>query len=802
MRCGHKLNCFLAIFLLIFSAVGTVGCAGSGTSAGGGSGNLTVHSYPLSTVLPPGFPIAASALSIQTSIETSALGGNGSGSVKIFDQGPQMAKIVKADGTPVLLGWAGPSGNQMNAHTTAEVMLYFDLYAYLLPSIGRVEIVSQLKTKPEVQQVADAITTALATDSDALVNGNALIRAARAAATSSLQPRFAIHPHSVTVNPTDSKSGISVKIDGLNAVILRNDFRRRAYAYVDRVSYVPEGSQTNEAIDSPAAVKEMDISPTTGVTSLFGTFADIIAGNMAYTGVDSDSISLPPLPNAKITNYRVRVVGPGAGEGDLAKLTTEQNAKRKIVTAKAFLIDFAIPLIANSILPLKGDSIDSFLNMGHASDILEDTVTTVFATAPNAFDKVLDGHLKEALVDIFNNLASGGSLRAVVFECLFKLMENMGSNVTYQTLAEFTKRGEWMLKALDVVESALTLADSTIQVAQFTMSDRADEWNLAISKSKVQLTPVMGDIKSDEQIKFTANVPAATGPGNLPIEYEWKVLNHKGGMSDGSHSGESFTTNTNNVTYIPYAGVTAQGDVEDTIQVTAKEIDGQNRNPIGTETSKIKIRKNVPHLYPLRVSLHKDESQTFTASLDEVPTGTVRYRWKTTGKFGRFAQAATEYESSSPTAQYIATTSANGEDTVSVKVLSVGGNGTTEHGTARSQAKIEEKKTIVIGHFDTQVNPKPDDRVNVNAIFTWPKVEGAKGYSVHCYGFNDTAYYGKDAYFGPFGVPPNPGEVEDHGSFYLHGLAGITGPSSIEADAVAYYRARFAGMIVEVTVTY
>ena len=800
MRCNTKINCSLVIFLLILSSLGCGG-GGVGNGGAGGGGNFSAHSYPLTTVLPPGVPLTPSTLSVETGLETSPLGGNGAGNVKIFDQGPQLAKIVKADGTPVLLGWAGPSGNQLNAHTTAEVMLYFDLHAFLLPDIARAEVVSQLRTRPEVQPLASAIAAALVTDTDALVNNNASILAARASAAASLQTQFRGKPNSVTVNPTDARSGITVNIDGLNSVVLHNDYRRRAFAFVDRVSFVPDGSPDGTTpTPSPASVKQFNISPTTGATSLFGTLADILGGNMAYQGVDSASIALPPMDGAKTTNYRVMVVGAGAHDGDSPKLKAEELSKQHSVMAKAFVIDFAVPLITNTIMPLKGSSLDDMFSQNNASTIVEDFVSSILAIAPNTFDLVYAGDLNGALTYVYNQIATSGTLRLLFMQMVFNLLQNYSKNTTYQDLQSFTKAGTKMLNVIGAVNAALTIADSAIQGVQWNQSDRADEWILAISKSKVQLTPAIGDIKQDENIKFTATVPVAGS--TLPLEYEWTVLNHNGKISDGIHNGETFVTSKNVVTFTPNSGVATGGDVNDVLQVTAKQIDNQNRIPIGTETSKIKIRKNSPHLYPQRVSLHKDESQTFNASLDTTPVGAAHYHWKTTGKFGRFSNSATEFDSDSPSARYIATTSAQGEDTIAVTVTSNNVGQTTEFGTARSQVKIEEKKSIVIGHFDTQVIPKPDDRVNVNAIFTWPKVEGAKGYSVHCYGFNDPAYYGRDAYFGPFGVPPNPGEVQDLGSTYLHGLAGQTGPSSIEADAVAYYRARFAGMIVEVTVTY
>ncbi len=72
-------------------------------------------------------------------------------------------------------------------------------------------------------------------------------------------------------NPLVPKAELAYEQPGFNDIIIRNDFRRRAIAYIDRVSPASE-------------IKKLEISATKGATSFFGAVNDIIAG-VAQQGI-------------------------------------------------------------------------------------------------------------------------------------------------------------------------------------------------------------------------------------------------------------------------------------------------------------------------------------------------------------------------------------------------------------------------------------------------------------------------------------------------------------------------------------
>jgi hypothetical protein len=91
-----------------------------------------------------------------------------------------------------------------------------------------------------------------------------------------------------------------------------------------------------------------------------------------------------------------------------------------------------------------------------------------------------------------------------------------------------------------------------------------------------------------------------------------------------------------------------------------------------------------------------------------------------------------------------------------------------------------------------------------------PKVKDAIRYDVHCYGFNDTAYYGQHRWYSI--SPSSATEVNGEYEVGWFGSAGF-GPcgnslpsdwvSNAQEDADGYTNSwRIAGLIVEITVIY
>jgi len=700
-------------------------------------------------------------------------------------------------------------------------MLFFGMNAPLLTGSQQEQVLALLKQLPAVQTLADAIGAALASDSMAVANRNAAVHAALTAARAEIvqQPtmKSKMNAARVLVDPSNARSGITVSQLGLNSINIRNDYRRRAYYFVEAVSYVPEDG--GEPVPVSLDRSEGKISPTIGATSLFGTISDMFFGDTwAYAGVDSGEIEVPIQPqSAQSTTYKITVVGPGAHAGDGANrtsapyadgvpsgLTGIQDTKKRRIVIEAAIVDFFIPMLVDLFIPIKGEKIDIFANLDHASDLVTGLISAVGNAAPLAVEKIQSGDLQGGLVDLWSNLVADGSARVVIFEAVFQFFDGLDLIVEeFDNIENFKKYAEKFLKVADLADSAFVLLDSCVQFAQWTQSSRAESWKITSTRSKVRLSPELADIDRLQTQVFTAIVPDATDSDAI-IVYHWKNSALHGGIRDNQHSTAEFDSSENVVTYFP--SIPASPGV-DTITVEAFEVRGQNRVSLGTATAKVEVRSLVPKIAPDRTSLVHNESQTFTAKVDSTLAngGALTYKWFGTNKHGHLTGPAPNLETSINTATYKATGTPPGEDTVAVEVFSTKDGVKTSLGIARAQVKIEERKTIIMGSFNVEVQfAQPGFGTGtpgysfVTAYAKVPKVEGATSYSCRIYNFYDGAYWGHGTTFSDSTIR----NAEDRGSEYWIGLTGGVSRDENVAESVAGAAARFVGIIVEVTVTY
>jgi hypothetical protein len=202
--------------------------------------------------------------------------------------------------------------------------------------------------------------------------------------------------------------------------------------------------------------------------------------------------------------------------------------------------------------------------------------------------------------------------------------------------------------------------------------------------------------------------------------------------------------------------------------------------------------------------VYPGDSQTFNAQLDMtgIDPRAVTFRWSTPGSYGTLKNGNTSFETTSSSMDYVAKADVEGHDTIRVEALVTKDGKNTSLGAATSTVLVEKRKTVMMGAFSVEVVDTGNGRYAMYPCVIVPKVEGASRYSVYCYGFNDWAYYGTSlSLVSPFG-----GSTMDRGSAYYVPVAGFFagyGPNGeVDEGTLNYYKRRFKGMQVEITVTY
>ncbi len=216
-------------------------------------------------------------------------------------------------------------------------------------------------------------------------------------------------------------------------------------------------------------------------------------------------------------------------------------------------------------------------------------------------------------------------------------------------------------------------------------------------------------------------------------------------------------------------------------------------------------------------------SVVFDVLVDEpLDGGTYLYRWSTTGEYGTisdYLQEGLGFDSASDEVFYLANEPAaittELHDEVSVEVYLDDGSGAIAPGAepvtvATATVVGKERRDLIPGRFEIVQDSYPSGdttRYCMAAYVVFERQPGATRYAVDAFGFYDPYYY--HGHFGttvferpdlPAFQPPcdeHP-EVVSGGEIYLF-LSGGFGPEPLDEGP---FRARFTGMLVEVTVTY
>ncbi|MBM3495612.1 MAG: hypothetical protein FJX72_15010, partial [Armatimonadetes bacterium] len=469
------------------------GCGGGSLCSGGAAPNdlaLVRTAQAGRVVLPAGFGGSPSALRVGTSAGTTSVDANADFVCPTFVGGSHLALVFSPNGKPMLMGWLDASRPEISARTTADVLLYYALAGQWLAGEQRSKLIGLIAERPEVQPLADAIAAAVASDPDALFDGRASVathlRTAKNALIGSVSGKTTGRGRDVLIDPSTSKSGLTLIQDAgaINSVSMVNRYRRRSYAFVDRVSYTIAGVGSDVTFPSPASVTGFDIEPINGVSTILGTITDMFYGNMAYQEKATNKIQLSLTPdNAKKTTYEVTVVGWGREQGDFARLTSAQRSKYGDMVARSLVCDFFLPLLLNAIIPAGSNKLDDMLNFTAGSEAVKDFVAALTQNAPGIWQKAEAGDMEGAVWDAYQAVQTSNFLKPLLLQLIMNAIKDNGQALAFGEVAQK------FLNVLTAGDAFLTGFDALVQSAHYAGSNRADIWKVDISAPNLRLQP-------------------------------------------------------------------------------------------------------------------------------------------------------------------------------------------------------------------------------------------------------------------------------------------------------------------------
>ncbi len=611
--------------------------------------------------------------------------------------GPQLAVAVTASGDPLLMGWLDDAHTVLTPRTTAEVLAYLDLGVPLLPTDQQDLVADQLVSSSALDGLVAAITTVVSGDPSSANLDDPSIEQARQATLALLLPSASRQAApgvqlSVQFDPLAAKSGITLHETDLNTVVIRNQYRRRARALLDRTGYVAADGSSHTA---PAHMTSLDVAPVYGVKTFTSLLEDLVLGNLAWAEVESPPIATPLFPaDALNTTYRLKVLGAGlASFGQLSQLTTDEMADLTLVSGKTFVLDLLLPVVTNIVLNknIAGELINQAVASPDFSSRLSNLLKLMFTTAPNLWNLLWAGDMAGVQRELWKTFINNKTIQQGIFDLVGVITAQMRDQGQTEAFKLVQATGKDVLDAVGRTNIVLTTADTRLQVWQIEHSAAIETWDLTVVPSKVTIDPPRAVIGPLDVQTFRARVPGLENlAGGAILAYKWTTTGQHGKLYDANHRQGSagFASSSEVVTWSP--NLQTGGTDLVTVEVSRVQA-GADTVHIGIATATIEVQLDAINLTPDQVTLGYGEQQTFTVDAPQAQqgTGTLSYRWSTSGNFGTLDRGSRSFESPSKQATYTARSATRGEDEVAVEVLLTKDGQTTSLGTDRALVRIE-----------------------------------------------------------------------------------------------------------------
>ncbi len=483
-------SCTAAIALLAGAFIGLAGCGGEGGSSfgggsgggsGGGFGGFTETPVTAQITLPSGTPAAIGDLRAWTSAGTSNPNAGGQVQVTVFNHGPQYTDVRDSQGRIVLAGFLGGDRDELSPETTAELFAYFAVSGATQVGEGREAVLDGIKDQ--------ALFAAVVTEVENQIRVNGFVDPGTgelANRLTALHDSLAGRGRGTIVEPGATASGVVLDTITDGELKITNTYLRRGYAWLENVGYRRDGIEHQENI----LVDEFELAMPSRYGGWSGALAELIQGNFLWTPVEMPSRAIPLKPaDADATHYKLSIIGLGAAEGDWDKLDFHKQEKLTEVGIKSLVLDVMVPVVANILVPIKGDAIDDFVKFSGANPILSDLINNFATTVPEVRDLFRAGQPKEAFFKLWGAAVSSNTAFPAFLQIFIEWTNEYGMNKLFGSYEEMYDYADSALRILGAVDLVASTFDMGIFFHDLTQSNIADVWTISTTGGKITVLP-------------------------------------------------------------------------------------------------------------------------------------------------------------------------------------------------------------------------------------------------------------------------------------------------------------------------
>jgi hypothetical protein len=696
-----------------------------------------------SIALPDGWTGDPATLRVVNGLAAAVCDAAGAFSIKVHTGLDQLALVQGIGGATVLMGWFGEESAVISLRSTAEVLAWLSLGAWMVPADGA-ESIRALLADPalDLAGVEAAWAAMLAVTPDGLSVQDQGLHDALLALTSSLVPEPG---KGVIIAPGAQQSGVEVLNEGgINRITIKNSYRRRAAGFVMELGWRDTNDAEHELPD-PLVVHELEVPPVAAFGGTINTIVGALTGGFAYAPESLDPILLETRGDAKRTYYRVDVLGMGLEEPDNPSLyTSYELAQGEWMTMKCLVMDYFIPMFLNT-AGAAGTVADNVFGDDIPGQV-NDFVGLVTGALPNFHALATDGQFWPALLELWNAALTNGTLQGWVRDFIADGLE--GARFTADESAAVmggVERAFFLIGIADVVGN---LADNTITGYHFGLCKKAESWDVTVTSPVIHVEPRGARIMVHGTQLLTLVVDDDTGgnPAGWAYAYRWRCPGARGTLvnpQNPSDTGNDFFTSSAFVQYVADDGSEGLETVTCELYVTL----GAERTFVRAATSTVEVVRRRIALPDTVFSCPHGQFRLSPTLDPPFDGGTVRWHWRGGGVNGTLhgpGNVAPPWTSTTPWADFTVDNDGGDDLVTCVARLDLG------EGVVSPVDSVDVViRTPVLPEIAGQTycavtsgGVAPNCWAELRISVRWTPLPGITSYRVQGSGFNDPLYYG------------------------------------------------------------
>ncbi|SMC41651.1 hypothetical protein [Cellulophaga tyrosinoxydans] len=576
----------------------------------------------------------------------------------IFDGSTELAFLFNSKNEPLLAGFISKDKKEISINTTAEVLLYYAVPAYIQSSELKDGYLSEINTLSSFSLFSEGLKNLFKTDNLMLQKGSYKSLLQAQLDLFSETDMSSKTSKNISVDSRDERSGLILGENDAK-IHISNKYKRAAHTFIYKKSTTNLNGQENvinaAITGDDKANFEFALKAATRPPNAQDRKVDIHGLVLACNVIKFDQSTSEPFDlelfdNESAAKYEVAVIGAGKLRKN-REMTTTERQKFEELSKKVFIMDYLLPIT----LDIIGRKSEFDNNKEGKEEALYSAVLPYLEKNSTVKSLVLENEFQAAIEAFLPVLYDNGGS----FGEIFKLMQDVyavlsnGDPNAYDFIVTDAQKAN-STKVLKIIEETMKLVSYQCFDAQLEDVSNIETWEVIVDQGKVKLTPqtavvsVLATAEKTQEIEATVQIKLETGES---IEYEWKTTTKFGGVINdlNGKSGSTFTSSFSKVYFLSNIGASqlSDGDNIEEVSVTAFVNGPNGRTEVGKATMQVFVKKSNFIMTPNNSKISGNTTtnmqiQHLNANIT-IPDANTDYKivWTTTGNHGQFESGKT-----------------------------------------------------------------------------------------------------------------------------------------------------------------